>query len=332
MTERTDIMDGLTVTPLTNRGLVYTCKCGWIDIGHASPRSSRPNVGAANLWRTVRDELGPRSLNGLWHRVTYSQTMGKFGLTAGLTQDFAIRLGLSAPDKESVALAIFMEVSGDFESYQGSAFPYALQSSRSSFSAEDLVSNLIGFFSAVRPGPDYIKLCQPVSKAAAEGIWDSYGHVGRSMNKVREFRPLLFPCDDCPDGPPSRRLGVLPSFLQSIHRAQRGSNFRPWREDDRELAESPTPSHPRVAASGESYRINAGDTVSRIAAVKYGDMFLWLLLYDANRSVIGSDPNRIFPGQVLTIPPLSSFTVGQLEEARRRSRNRSPGPRLSPPR
>jgi hypothetical protein len=36
--------------PDGNKGLVYTCNCGWIDAGHANSRSSvKPNIGAANL-------------------------------------------------------------------------------------------------------------------------------------------------------------------------------------------------------------------------------------------------------------------------------------------
>jgi murein DD-endopeptidase MepM/ murein hydrolase activator NlpD len=45
--------------------------------------------------------------------------------------------------------------------------------------------------------------------------------------------------------------------------------------------------------------IKSGDTLGSIAK-KYG--IKWQDLYSANRNVIGSNPNRIFAGQVLTIP------------------------------
>jgi nucleoid-associated protein YgaU len=49
-----------------------------------------------------------------------------------------------------------------------------------------------------------------------------------------------------------------------------------------------------------TYTVRSGDTLSRIAA-KLG-IADWRRLYEANRGVIGSDPNRIFPGQVLVVP------------------------------
>jgi nucleoid-associated protein YgaU len=42
--------------------------------------------------------------------------------------------------------------------------------------------------------------------------------------------------------------------------------------------------------------------LSRIAASVYGDANRWPDIYNANQGVIGSDPNSISPGQVLTIP------------------------------
>jgi LysM repeat protein len=49
-----------------------------------------------------------------------------------------------------------------------------------------------------------------------------------------------------------------------------------------------------------TYTVQPGDTLSGIAA-KLG-LGGWQRLYDANRGVIGGDPNRIYPGQVLVVP------------------------------
>jgi len=46
-----------------------------------------------------------------------------------------------------------------------------------------------------------------------------------------------------------------------------------------------------------------GDTLWRIAQKVYGDKDKWPLIYQANRDVI-KDPNRIYPKQVLKIPPI----------------------------
>ncbi len=61
--------------------------------------------------------------------------------------------------------------------------------------------------------------------------------------------------------------------------------------EEREPGEVPT-----------TYTVVAGDTLWQIAQRFYGDGSLWPTIYEANRAVIGSNPNIIRPGQVLTIP------------------------------
>jgi nucleoid-associated protein YgaU len=51
-----------------------------------------------------------------------------------------------------------------------------------------------------------------------------------------------------------------------------------------------------------SYTVVRGDTLSLLARRFYGDALLWPTIYAANRDIL-SDPNRIYPGQVLKIPP-----------------------------
>ena len=48
--------------------------------------------------------------------------------------------------------------------------------------------------------------------------------------------------------------------------------------------------------------MQSGDTLSGIAQ-KLG-LSGWQSLYQANAGTIGGDPNKIYPGQVLRIPPL----------------------------
>ena len=60
-----------------------------------------------------------------------------------------------------------------------------------------------------------------------------------------------------------------------------------------------------AAASGgtqtRSYTVKAGDTLSKIAKAHYGDANQYSKIFEANRDKL-KDPDKIFPGQVLTIP------------------------------
>jgi hypothetical protein len=341
MSEREDIINGSTVNKETKYGLVYTCQCGWIDVGHANPKSRFAHQGAANLWTEVKEGKGQPSKNGLWYKVTFEMVMGRrkkvpftdreIDLTTGVTRHYAVKVGLSTAEKESVALAIFMQVSRQFEELQGSGgWGWVTDSS---FSAEDLVSNLIGFYQAVRGGAtELIRQCQPVSKAAAEAVWDTYGAVGAESNKVREFRPRLFPCSECSGSPPAPRMGPLPLALTVIKPAPFGLNYRTWSEDD-PYQRDPMPVAPGTPARelatvtvGERCRKLAGkhyDMLSRIAQDFYGDALLWPVLYDhaGNRKTIGDNPNSVKNGQKIVVPDITNLTGTEREAIRARGRN-----------
>ena len=59
---------------------------------------------------------------------------------------------------------------------------------------------------------------------------------------------------------------------------------------------------PKPAAEARTYTVAKGDSLSKIAKSLYGSAGKWMVLYEANKAVIGANPDLIKPGQVLTIP------------------------------
>jgi len=53
----------------------------------------------------------------------------------------------------------------------------------------------------------------------------------------------------------------------------------------------------------QSYTVEKGDSLSKIANRVYGKASLWTAIYEANRDHI-KDPDLIYPGQVLRLPAL----------------------------
>ncbi len=67
-------------------------------------------------------------------------------------------------------------------------------------------------------------------------------------------------------------------------------------EPQRETGASPAPTE------AQTYTVVKGDCLWNIAKKFYGNGSKYSVIYNANRSVIGGNPNLIYPGQVLTIP------------------------------
>lgn len=52
----------------------------------------------------------------------------------------------------------------------------------------------------------------------------------------------------------------------------------------------------------KTYTVVKGDSLWKIAKTAYGDGNQWRKIYDANKDVVGKNPNLIYPGQKLVIP------------------------------
>lgn len=67
--------------------------------------------------------------------------------------------------------------------------------------------------------------------------------------------------------------------------------------DDRMMVEKPE-------ADAVFYEVKRGDSLSKIAKAHYGDAMKYPVIFEANRPML-KDPDKIYPGQVLRIPPLT---------------------------
>jgi nucleoid-associated protein YgaU len=53
------------------------------------------------------------------------------------------------------------------------------------------------------------------------------------------------------------------------------------------------------------YTVVKGDSLSKIAKAQYGDAMKYPVIFEANKPML-SDPDKIYPGQVLRIPPVAA--------------------------
>ena len=204
---------------------LYTCNCGWIDTSHAFGKSKRPpqhKVGADRLWEQIVKENGLKSSLGNGFKVIYTQDVIKLGQSIGITKEYYIKYGLPLDEKERIALTIFQEVSMEFEQFQSWHL-----TSGSSFEPADLVSNLLGFYSVVRPKltKEYIieTLCKPVGIDKSIKIYKKYpGTFTISKYKNKKFTPRFFDNEYC-------KNPVFPKEFQEIKPYPKDRDtFRDW--------------------------------------------------------------------------------------------------------
>ena len=203
MSSRSDIVDGKDAF-CAKSGLVYSEVLGWVDLGHAKGEDI-----IKLLYKMDVGEHQPKER----YTLTYSQSMYKssksyFG--AGAHIRWQIKRGRTLEQRYSIVLAMMMITAVNFEAMQDSV-PFSWVTD-SGFSAEDLVSDLLGFYRVVRP-MDYFHSLQLVSQQEALKRWDFYGPVGNYKNKL--FRPLLFP-DPAKYRHAMPVYGTLPKFMMAI--------------------------------------------------------------------------------------------------------------------
>ncbi|MFJ5022949.1 LysM peptidoglycan-binding domain-containing protein [Streptomyces goshikiensis] len=114
---------------------------------------------------------------------------------------------------------------------------------------------------------------------------------------------------------PPRRVSHTPTPGSAAHKSVAAApeppvaRTRPAPPPAMHAPHTPTPgsaAHKSVAAAPvaakRAYTVRTGDSLSEIARRELGNEARWRELYAMNRSVIGSNPDLIRPGMVLTLP------------------------------
>ena len=70
----------------------------------------------------------------------------------------------------------------------------------------------------------------------------------------------------------------------------------------KELKNKPKNEERTSPPAAKTYTVKSGDSLWKIAQKLYGSGSQYTKLYNANKGVIGNNPNLIYPGQVLKIP------------------------------
>jgi RHS repeat-associated protein len=192
---------GLSVFEDIPKKLEYSCNCGWIDWGHAKPDN------ASSLINRIINKDGKRSKTGMGFYIRGEMTMGRtifgkyFGLAAG--DNYYVPLGLRPDEGIGVGLGIFKDYAMIFEKYQARFLP----SQSSSFSEEDLPSDIISYYIAASNHGSMItrildetvvrELCKVVDPDESKDIWRRDGGLGTNHN----FTPVFHKTCSCTDTP-----------------------------------------------------------------------------------------------------------------------------------
>jgi len=128
------------------------------------------------------------------------------------------------------------------------------------------------------------------------GTWHANGGSGNPADASRSEQIRVAENTLASQGP-----GAWPVCGPRAGLSRSGTRYIPRRTytapQNRSTHHTPKPSAP-VSGPG-SYTVVPGDTLSGIASERTAQP--WQSLYSRNRSVVGSDPDLIFPGQVLAL-------------------------------
>lgn len=224
-------------------GADYSCRCGWIDWSHATwdrrdmvslwaqlPHARKPGDADERHYEHFRNPVTKAVEQGL--RVSVRHEAYKV-TSSWLVPERSFGL------YEELALAMYQSMCEFDEEGQ----PWFASSS---FSYEDLISNLLSFYQHIYglargdphdpdgPGPKWIReVCVAVDKAESKRVWNNM-HSGANVHKTMERntnrnwqKPVLFNhlCEECKKKGYEKNTGLFPEKFQRIQPAKL-SKFR----------------------------------------------------------------------------------------------------------
>ncbi len=180
----------------------FSTRCGWIDWSHATDGMTRHIIPAI---QQVSDNMRASGTTTPQPVTTPTMESRPGGiLLSGVTPTFNIKRPLSSDEIRSVALRVFMLQSIAFENLQ----QWTDFIGESSFSAEDLPSNLIGFYMGVDnlDRDDIRTICD---------VWSPEDSLSEFQNnepssRNRTFRPLR---SSHTTGWPTELSGITPAVI-----------------------------------------------------------------------------------------------------------------------
>jgi hypothetical protein len=180
-----------------NRGAhSFSCCCGWIDWGHAGPRTARA-IKDRILADIVDDDGSPD------YKVIdtgYASILPPIG---GLV---VVRKDLSRQERQQVALGIFMSLEERVEDAQLAIEEFTFGLTRSGYSLEDLPSDLISFYVAWMTAGDITvdqlkaivkPRCHVLDETDSLEIFEALEPTSFFYQKNRQWAPLEIPEDWC---------------------------------------------------------------------------------------------------------------------------------------
>jgi hypothetical protein len=171
---------------------IYSCNCGWIDLSHASPETTK------EILVLLRNNETPPQGYSQEKKVVQLQIHTPYSMS--LNERYVIKIPVA--NNKSLALGLLMDIENKREGLQG-WIPWG----GSYFSEEDLTSNLIGYYLATNNKPSMrdeagfnviVPICKipPTRQEAIEWsikVFEAYG------DSVEGWEQWANPRLECPD-------------------------------------------------------------------------------------------------------------------------------------